>query len=183
MPSSDDHDADGAVARQRSRARILDRLFRSEASGLARFVRKRIGRDEDVHDLVQEAFVCLAAARPQVLLERPEAYLQQITRNLVFNRYRRAAPRRGAQHVGIDEALSVAVPPEQEWALEADDATSRYIAVLDALPPKTREIFLLNRIDALTYVEIAKRMEISAKTVEYHMGKALSSLHQAFYGQ
>ncbi|WP_176482834.1 sigma-70 family RNA polymerase sigma factor [Sphingobium sp. D43FB] len=181
MPRSDGGKA-SAEGAQQTRRRILERLFRSEAPGLARFVRSRIGRTEDVHDLVQEAFVSLAAARPQILLERPEAYLQRVTRNLVFERFRRGARPGQLVQADLDEALGVAVPPEQEWALEADDATSRYVAVLDTLGPQTREIFLLHRVDGLTYGEIADRVNLSIKSVEYHMGRALARLHQAFYG-
>jgi RNA polymerase sigma-70 factor (ECF subfamily) len=168
---------------QRTRRRILDRLFRSESAGLRRFLRSRIGRDEEVHDLVQEAFASLAAARPQVLLERPEAYLQRVACNLVVNRHRRAAARNHSAHVEFDEALNVAVPPEQDWALEASDATARYVAVLDTLAARTREIFLMNRVDGLSYEDIADRTGMTVKGVEYHMSRALMQLHQAFYGQ
>lgn len=177
-------DPDGSVADRscRSRQRILDRLFRSESPGLARFVRSRLGRDEEVQDLVQEAFACLAAARPSVLHERPEAYLQRIARNLLFTRYRRSATRRTMRHVDLDEAMTVSVPPDQEWAIEADDAQRRYLAVLNDLAPQTREIFLLHRIDGRSYTQIAEHMGLSVKTIEYHMSRALAHLHQAFYG-
>ena len=148
-----------------------------------RFVRSRIGRDEDAHDLVQEAFASLAAARHQILDERPEAYLQRIARNLVFIRHRRARIRRRFRFVEMDEALSMTVPPEQEWAIEAEDATSRYVATLDALAPRTREIFLMNRVDGLTYAEIASRLGVSVKTIEYHIGRALAQLHKVFYSK
>ena len=183
MPCRDDRDVAGVDAFHGRRSSILERLFRSEAPGLVRFVRSRIGKEEEVYDLVQEAFVCLAAARPQVLLERPEAYLQRIARNLVFDRYRRNDPLRSPTHVVVEEALSVASPPDQEWALEADDARSRYVAVLDTLSPRTREIFLLNRVDGLSYADIAARMNLTVKSIEYHMSRALAQLHQAFYGQ
>jgi RNA polymerase sigma factor (sigma-70 family) len=183
MPPGDDRDVAKADQDKGTRRHILERLFRSEAPGLTRFVRSRIGKEEEVHDLVQEAFVCLAAARPHVLLERPEAYLQRIARNLVFDRYRRAGRVRRPTLVPVDEALSVAVPPQQEWAIEADDARSRYIAVLDTLPPRTRAIFLLNRVEGLSYADIAMRLDLTVKTIEYHMSRALTQLHQAFYGQ
>ncbi|MEJ7933863.1 sigma-70 family RNA polymerase sigma factor [Sphingobium sp. AN558] len=182
MPPGDRRDVAADQSRG-SRTHILERLFRSEGPGLARFVRSRIGKEEEVHDLVQEAFLRLAAARPNVLLERPEAYLQRIARNLVFNRYRRVDPLRCPMHVAIDEAESVTVPPEQEWAIEANDARSRYIAVLDTLTPRTREIFLLNRVEGLSYADIAARLDLTVKAIEYHMSRALTQLHQAFYGR
>lgn len=184
-PMSRNSDPDGGAedCSGTSYAHILERLFRSEGPGLVRFVRSRIGRDEEVQDVVQEAFACLAAARSQVLLERPEAYLQRIARNLLFTRYRRAAARQASRHVTIDHALDVAIPPDQAWAIEADDARQRYLAAIDALSPRTREIFLRSRVDGRTYSEIAQEMSVSVKAIEYHMGRALAHLYQAFYGE
>ncbi|TCM26153.1 RNA polymerase sigma factor (sigma-70 family) [Novosphingobium sp. ST904] len=59
----------------------------------------------------------------------------------------------------------------------------KYRRVLGDLPPRTREIFELNRVDALTYHEIAARYGVTVKAIEYHMSKALQHLHQAFYGE
>lgn len=44
------------------------------------------------------------------------------------------------------------------------------------LPPKTREVFLMSRTSGLTYKEIANEMEISVKTVENQMGRALKNM-------
>ena len=46
------------------------------------------------------------------------------------------------------------------------------------LPPKTREVFLLSRKSGLTYNEIAAELEISAKTVENQMGRALRIMRE-----
>lgn len=183
MSAGDEREFDCPQRADRARRRVLERLFRSEATGLARFMRSRIGGVEEVQDLVQEAFANLAAARPQILFDRPEAYLQRIARNLVFERYRRLDPRRSPRFVPVDEALSVAEPPRQEWAIEADDARARYLAVLDTLAPRTREIFLLHRVDGLNYAQIADHMDLTVKAVEYHMSRALAQLHKVFYGR
>lgn len=98
-------------------------------------------------------------------------------------RYRRAAARQASRHVTIDHALDVAIPPDQAWAIEADDARQRYLAAIDALSPRTREIFLRSRVDGRTYSEIAQEMSVSVKAIEYHMGRALAHLYQAFYGE
>jgi len=46
------------------------------------------------------------------------------------------------------------------------------------LPPKTREVFLLSRKSGLTYKEIAEEMDISVKTVENQMGRALRKMKE-----
>lgn len=44
------------------------------------------------------------------------------------------------------------------------------------LPPKCREVFMLSKVNGLTYSEIAEQLGISVKTVENQMGKALRTL-------
>ena len=49
---------------------------------------------------------------------------------------------------------------------------------LDALPERRRLIYLLSRQHGLTYAEIAAALEISIKTVETQMGRALKFLRR-----
>ena len=49
-------------------------------------------------------------------------------------------------------------------------------SALDKLPKKTRQIFILNRYQGLTYKEIAEKMNLSVKTIEFHISKALCRL-------
>ena len=47
---------------------------------------------------------------------------------------------------------------------------------LDRLPPKCREVFLMIKLHGLTYKQAAEQLEISVKTVENQMGKAIKIL-------
>ena len=49
-------------------------------------------------------------------------------------------------------------------------------STLNKLPQKTRQIFILNRYQGLSYKDIAEQMDLSAKTIEFHISKALSQL-------
>jgi RNA polymerase sigma-70 factor (ECF subfamily) len=50
-------------------------------------------------------------------------------------------------------------------------------AILE-LPPEVRDTFQMSRVDGLTYPEIARALEISVKTVEARMGRALRLLRE-----
>ncbi|MCK5701208.1 MAG: sigma-70 family RNA polymerase sigma factor, partial [Cyclobacteriaceae bacterium] len=62
--------------------------------------------------------------------------------------------------------------------LESSEAEGRINRALESLPEKCREIFLMNRFDGLKYREIAEKLDISIKTVETQMSRALKTLRE-----
>ena len=64
---------------------------------------------------------------------------------------------------------------EPQAALEAGNDLRHVEAALRALPERTRQIFLLNRIHGRKYAEIAKAMDLSQSAVEKHMMRALEA--------
>ena len=53
--------------------------------------------------------------------------------------------------------------------------------VLNKLPEKTRQIFLLSRRDGLKNKEIAEKMQLLEKSIEYHITKALLEIRKAIF--
>ena len=64
---------------------------------------------------------------------------------------------------------------EPQAALEAGNDLRHVEAALRALPERTRQIFLLNRIHGRKYADIAKAMGLSQSAVEKHMMRALEA--------
>ena len=62
--------------------------------------------------------------------------------------------------------------------LEAQEMEQKILEALGELPPKCREVFMLNRFEGLKYAEISERLEISIKTVEAQISKALRLLRE-----
>lgn len=62
---------------------------------------------------------------------------------------------------------------KSEHQVEMDELYDALERSLNSLPPKTREIFTLNREDDLSYKEIAIKVNLSVKSVEYHISKAM----------
>jgi len=153
-------------------ASSLDGLFRSEAPRLQRYFRHKTGDSEVASDLVQDSFVRLVSVY-NAGLGNPAAYLQRIARNLVFDRFRRE----GRSPVDADLPLhdcDVAIPPMQEEGLTARDLLRLYETAIKGLSDKTRTVFLLSRVEGLTYEAIRLRLGISMGTVEYHMMRAIA---------
>jgi len=162
MLVADDEAASGAS---------LDETFRVERDRLLGYLRRRVGT-EAAPDLVQEVFARAAASKQVSRLANPGGFLFRIARNLLIDR----AGRRVRDNVvlfPLDDHHDAACPPQQEWGLEAEDLLRLYEAAVDALPEKTRRVFLMHRVEELSYREIHERLGISIATVEYHMIKAL----------
>ena len=129
---------------------------------------------------MHDAFVRLASANPPDTPRSPEAYLQRIVRNLLLDRAKRAANRH--EHVPIEPDMDLAVPPDQSYAIEADDVKRQYREAVAALPPRTREVFLLHRVDEVGYADIAEQLGISIGTVRWHMAQAILRIGEALEG-
>jgi len=149
----------------------FDLLYREQAPRLRRWLDARLRSSEEANDLVQDAFARLLGSSAQDGLRQPEAFLNRIVRNLLIDRSRRVANR--TPHVPIDESNELAERATQEDGIELVQMRERYRLAVDALPPRTREVFLLHRVDGLGYKEIATQLGISIRTVEWHVGEAL----------
>jgi len=166
-----DDGANGNLSR-----RQLEAIYRAQAPGLARYIRARFRGAEDPQDLVQEIFTRFAGGRPIAELRDPEAYLKRILRNFLITRKKRLD--RHPTFVSLD-GVEPAIPPAQAHAIELSDMHARYRACVDALPPRTREVFLLHRAEELGVKRIAEQLGISSRTVEWHIAQAIRRLGEA----
>jgi RNA polymerase sigma-70 factor (ECF subfamily) len=69
-------------------------------------------------------------------------------------------------------------PGRSDDAIAHHEALTAIRAAIAELPDRTREVFLLNRDAGLSYREVAMRLGITVKTVEFHMGRALAGLRE-----
>lgn len=160
---------------QRTRAR-LDRAYRTHGSRLLRYFRASVG-DDAASDLLHEAFARVANTPKVHQLVEPAGYLWRVARNLLFERTRKQK-RSNVILVPFEEEHEPVSAPMQELELEAAELLRLYEEAVDGLPPKTRRVYLMQRVDELSYREIHERLGISIGTVEYHMMKALAHIER-----
>jgi RNA polymerase sigma factor (sigma-70 family) len=152
--------------------RHLDLLYREQAPALQRRIRARLYSSDEASDLVHDAFARLLGAFGRQRLRQPEAFLNRIVSNLLIDRSRRRRAR--PRHVPIDEEEDrLAVAPEQDQQIELAQMRDRYRDLVASLPPRMREVFILHRVEDLGYSEIAARLDISVRTVEWHIAEAI----------
>lgn len=153
----------------------IDALYRDQRPQLIRFFARRAAA-EDVSDLVQEVFRRLlgTASATHLRIDNPEAYLRRVADNVLRDQARKPSHR--ATHV---EWQDDAIPgPDPHRQLESRDSVARIDEAMQRLKPKTREIFMLHRLDGLSYAEIAAIKGLSVKGVEKQIGKALGALRR-----
>jgi len=158
-------------AAMRAQWRAIERLHAEEAPQLARYFQRRVPRD-DVVDFIQESFRRILSHRP----ERPGAFLGRTAVNLVREARRGAIRRSRDVHDPFDERLVVGPDPHPQ--LEARDALARVDLAMRALKPKTRDIFLMSRIEGRSYAEIGEQLGMSEEGVKKQVAKAMDVLRR-----
>ena len=158
-------------------AERFDRFVRESAPLLERFLgRLRVGSD-DVQDVAQESIARLLRYRDSEPPEAWTALLYRIAINVARDRARRdrGAPRGDATE---PEAIAAADASPEQHASD-QQALARVRETILGLPPRCRAVYLMHRVEGLSYPEIARRCGISTKAVEKQMSNALRALRDA----
>lgn len=126
-------------------------------------------------DIVQEVFFELYKKREQVKIQSLGGYLKRSVYNRSLNRIKSTRDFVDSEDLNIELSDHSANSQEN---LEYKELSDYLNEVIDKLPEKCRLIFVLNRFEELSYKEIAEKLEISLKTVENQMSKALRILRE-----
>lgn len=104
--------------------------------------------------------------------------LAHVARRLAIDKLRRRTTKQALMgEAPGDEGTDLAANPER--VTMGAQRLQRVIDVIDEMPPRRREIFLLRRMEELTDIQIARKLGISMKTVEKHMHRAMLQLSDA----
>ena len=152
---------------------LFEAAFRAHYDSLVRYLRARLGSDTEARDIAQEAYLRLLRYREHQDTASLKALVFRIATNLVIMRAR--AVRVRPDHESLDAALDVpANDPTPERQLLTEEQLARLTEVIQRLPPKCQQAFVLSRFHNMGYQEIADRLRISVKMVEKHIAQALS---------
>jgi RNA polymerase sigma-70 factor (ECF subfamily) len=149
-------------------------LFRSHHQELLVFAGQHSNHDI-AEDLVQEAYARFLQQAQTGTIDNPRAYLYTITRNLSAD-YLRQGQVRTKHHDDSDVDLETIADPHQEpdRIVDAQLRLQRCLEALDNLPEVYRHVFLLHRIDGLTYAEIGQALNLHTRKAERYATKALA---------
>ena len=119
-------------------------------------------------DLVQDVFLKLWEQSEKVKKETVQSLLFTIARNLYFKSHRRKML--DLQFFSFLDDNSKEQSPE--YQLELKEFDQKLQKAISGLPDKSRTAFLMNRIDELSYAQIADRLNVSVKAIEKNISKA-----------
>lgn len=166
--------------RQTDAPAFLEQLFKAFYAPLGTLVYRVVPDRAVVEDILQDVFLRVwqgVATLPAI--ESHRAYLTRMALNAALRHQQRAQ-----RQVAWDEAPPAAAPLAADALaqLHAAEAAEAVAAALGHLPPQCRLVFELSRYEELSYQQIAEALEISPKTVENQMGKALRILRRELAG-
>lgn len=164
------------------RAWFLREVFPLEAA-LTQFFRNNWRNRADVADLLQEVYVRVFEAAEQNPPKSVKSFVFATARNLLVDRVRRdkIVP---LEIAGDLDALEVAADvPGPEAQSVARDELRRLQSALEQVPERARQALILHHIEGLSRREIAVRMNISGKTVDWHLKAGVQALADLVYGE
>jgi RNA polymerase sigma-70 factor (family 1) len=152
-------------------AELYDRYFRI----LFNYTFSKVNDEFTAQEIVQELFVSIWQQRHRSNVQVCRPYLFSIAKNLIISFYRKEFTRQRHYNQWETQRNNYFDSADQE--VLASDLQDHYERSLDLLPPKCREVFVLSRTGHSNR-EIAFQLDISEKTVEQHVTKALRVLKE-----
>ena len=152
----------------------FDQIFNSWYNPIRNFIYYKTGDVQIAEDLAQDTFLKIWERKNDIKPETVKSLLYTIANNLFLNRLEHEKV--AFKFVGsLNQNFTSAAPDFELEMKEFDERLQKALADLDE---KDRTTFLMNRIDDLTYTQIADILEISVKGVEKRMTKALAFLRK-----
>jgi RNA polymerase sigma-70 factor (ECF subfamily) len=150
----------------------LSFFFSDHHRWLLQHIQRQLRNRADAEDTAAETFCQLLTARVDpTTLERPRAFLSTVARRLIYDRYRRQ--RLEQAYLERLALLPEEVAPSPEDKLLLLEALTHIDRMLCDLPQVVKQAFLYSQLDGLSYVEIARRLGVSERTVSRYMTQAL----------
>lgn len=144
----------------------LNAFFKAHYRNAVISANRLLNNQAEAEDVVQNCLIKLWDNRAQLKEGTIAGYFATMVRNRSIDSLRKKKP----VLVEIDD---VQLPTQDHSEMEHDELKSKVNAAIDSLPERCREVFVLSRFEKMKHKEIAESLNISTKTVENQITKAL----------
>ena len=158
-------------------------LFSTYYPRLRNFALHFIADADAVDDIIQDAFLQLWNKRTAITQISIQSLIFTMVRNGCLNYLKHQAIEQDYQNytesrlAGNEQLYYSDMLGNPDQQLIMKELQQQIDAVLDSIPERSREVFLMSRNEGLKNREIAEKLNISIKVVERHIGRALKALH------
>ncbi len=143
---------------------------------LVEHIRRRFSNQHFARDVVHDVCLQLLEKPPLKAISVPIAFLRRATLNRAIERRRAESTRSQYVQTQIPLAEQYRDDLDGAMALEFEQRLRALLAVIDSLPARQRQIFLLHRIHGMPQQEIAGELDISVNMVAQHFMRAMRTL-------
>lgn len=172
-----DTDIDFKQAIQQGNMVVFEQMFRNYYERLCNYANTILNDMDEAEEIVQSTFLGLWEKRLNVEIHTAiKPYLYQAVHNRCLN-YLEHLKVRQAHRQYYEQNTDVATDSVSHLTI-ARELEKEIEEAISSLPPQCQTVFRLSRFEGLTYAEIAQQLNISVKTIENHMGKALKILRE-----
>ena len=157
---------------------VINILFDQHYKELSRYAFSILKNQEESEDIVQKLFVKLWEKRTEMdAIENIRAYLYRSVYNMSLNAQKRASRSTSLEETTVLQTLTE--PGDSSETVVSGELNTLIHQAVNSLPEKCRVVFQLSRFEQLSYREISEQLNISTKTVENQIGKALKVMREA----
>lgn len=156
--------------------KAFEEFYRKYSISLLEIANKKTNDFESAQEIIQDVFLAFYNSKDRIG-NNPDLYLKGILKHKIFDYARKGK----IKIMPLDEyghTYSESVANYMYDDIYAKELDEKIKTTIDKLPGQCRTVFLMSRIENLTYPEIAAQLGISVKTVEVHIGKALKYLRE-----
>ncbi|MDP3608385.1 MAG: sigma-70 family RNA polymerase sigma factor [Methylophilus sp.] len=157
----------------------IHHLYANHYHWLRTRLQRRLVHAADAADVAQDTFMRILSAPDYLVdknsnwhLDEPRAYLTVVAKRLVANLYRRRALEQA--YLDFLAHSSDLTKPSPEHNVLILETLQQIDSMLDGLPTKVREAFLIAQLEGLTYAQIASQLSVSERTVKRYMVQAMA---------
>ena len=165
-------------------AQEFEKIFTAYFSASKRFAFLLLKSEEDAEDIAQDVFAKLWT-QPQVWTDNKDiaTYIYAMTKNATFNFIKHKKIEQAYQEQFIEKSLieELFISEDTLEPIYYKEAELIIRLVLDRLPPRRKEIFVLSRFKKMNNPQIAEKYQISIRTVEHQIYLALLEMKKAIF--
>lgn len=154
-------------------------FYQAHHAWLNGWLRKKLSCVFDASDVAQDAMIKVIYHQDLSTIQEPRAYLTTTATRLIIDLVRK----RNLEAAYVDalryQQEELAASPEH--IREAVEMLNQIVKMLEGLPEKVYRAFLMNKLEGLSYIEIAQQLGVSSSMVKQYMARAMLHCYQVVY--